>query len=121
MIIVGLLTGIPSFVIGFWIYNRFFLPKQTSQVALNLIKIAKQDPELKPFIDKAKQIINILEPVIKEVKTLDLNGLKKDLQPLLETVKKIDPQKIDELLTSAKKLIDSFAEKTEKPKIPSPD
>lgn len=117
MIIVGIL----GFIIGFWIYNKFFLPKQSVQIGSNLIKTAKQDPEFAPFIDRAKQLINILEPIMKDFKTFDLNGLKNDIKPLLETAKRIDPQKIDELLTSAKNLIDQLTKATEKPKIPSPD
>jgi len=117
----GLFVGALSFLFSMWVFNKYFLPKMVANMGTDFIKAIQKDPEIKPLIDKAKDLLNRLEPFVKQLKSVDLDKLQSDFKPLLETVKKIDPETIEELLQTLKELAGNFKEKLEKPKIPKPD
>ena len=85
------------------------------------VKALQKDPEIKPYIDKAKQIIDRIEPIVEKFKGLDLDKINGDIKPLLEVIRKIDPKTIEELMKSLKELTDTVKGSLTKPKIPEPD
>lgn len=117
-----LITGFISFVLGMWYFNKYILPKLYVQMGSNLFKQAQEDPNLKSTIQKAKKIIEELEPFIAKLKKIDIEKYQKDLQPLIETLTKVDPKEVDDLLKSLKELTGTVQKAIEKPKkIPEPD
>lgn len=117
----GLIQGIVSGAIGGVILLYFILPKVGARSATQTLKAAKHDPEIGPIIKKAQEILKVLEPLAQKFKNLDLDKILKDIQPFLETAKKIDPKAIEELMQIGKELASSFKTKLEQPKIPNPD
>lgn len=120
----GLLQGLVVSVIGGYILLKFILPRMAAASARQTIEELKKDGELKPIIDKAKDIITRLEPVAKKLatafKNLDLDKLQDDIQPFLELGRKIDPKDVEELMQSLKELTGTIKKSIEKPKIPEP-
>lgn len=116
----GVISSIISFVIGMYVFNKYFLPKIVANMGIDTINTLRKDPEIEPYIKKVKEIIDRLEPIVAKFKELDLAKLGDDIKPFIEAIKKIDPKTIDELLQSVKALTNSFKEKLEKPKIPKP-
>ena len=119
-IIQGIIVGIIGGIISLYIFYTYLLPGLTKTMTKNLIADLKKDEEFKPLIDKASEIVNRLEPIMKEFKALDLNGVQKDIKPLLNVAKKIDAEKINGLIDSVKDIVDYFKKSIEKPKIPTP-
>jgi hypothetical protein len=121
----GLLNGVVSGAISGVILLYFILPRMASKSARQTLEEMKKDGELKPIIDKAKEIITRLEPVTKKLadafKNLDLDKIQEGIQPYIELGKKIDPQDIDALLKQLKELSGTVQKAIEKPKkIPKP-
>jgi uncharacterized protein YoxC len=110
-------TGAVSGLILIW----FVLPRRGIKTAAQTLKAAKKDPDIAPIFDKTKEIIDKLHPLVEQFKNLDLAKFQKDAQPLLDAIKKIDPQTIDDLLRAVKELANSATKAIEKPKkIPKP-
>lgn len=123
-----LLQGVIISVIGGYILLRFILPSMAAQSASATLKAAKKDPEIAKVIDQAKKFIDIMEPIITEFKTFDLNGLKKELltlkadaTPFLKAMGKVNSEDIQNVMMALKDLMGTAKKAIEKPKIPSPD
>lgn len=81
------------------------------------VKHVAELPEIKKLIEKGNGLIEQLEPIIENVKKVDFEKIQSDLAPLLNTLKKINVETIEELI----EVIKSLAEKaTKKPKVPTP-
>lgn len=93
----------------------------TAKSATATIEAAKKDPDLEKIIDQAKKIVTWMAPVVEQLKQLDLDKLQKEWKPLFDTVKKIDPETIEDLVETLRELANGFRKKLEKPKIPEPD
>ena len=120
-IVKGIIIGIPSFLIGSYLFFKYLLPKLSADMGAATVKALQKDPEIKPYIDKAKQIIDRIEPIVEKFKGLDLDKINGDIKPLLEVIRKIDPKTIEELMKSLKELTDTVKGSLTKPKIPEPD
>jgi hypothetical protein len=117
-----LITGFVSFVLGMWYFNKYILPKIYVKMGSNLFKGASEDPNFKPWIERFKKIVEEIEPLVAKFKKVDFEKTLKDLQPFLDSVKKIDPQTVDDLLKSVKELAKTATKAIEKPKsIPQPN
>ena len=117
-----LITGFLSFVLGMWYFNKYILPKLYVKMGSNLLKQATEDDGFKPWITKAKKIIEELEPFVAKLKKVDIEKVQKDLQPLIDALKKVDPKDIEDLLKEIKELTGTIKKSIGKPeKIPEPD
>lgn len=117
----GLVQGTIVSVIGGVVIFYFLIPPMTARTTKRTIEALKKDPEIKPLIDKAKEIINKLEPLVNQFKNIDLEKLQKDFTPLYEAIKKIDAEDIDGLLKALKDLTGMVTKAIEKPNVPKPD
>ena len=118
----GLAQGIIISIVGGYILLRFILPRMAAESARHTLKELKKDGEIKPIIDKAKDIVNRLQPLVEQFKNLDLDKIQKDIKPFLDVIKKIDPKDVEDLLKSLKELTGTVQKAIEKPeKIPEPD
>lgn len=118
----GIAFGMVQFLLAMWLFNKYFLPKITAGMISDAVQHLQHDSEIKPVIEKIKGIVNKLEPVVKQLRGFDLNGFQHDLEPLIETVKHVDPDKINELATTLKKLAENLQRTVETPvDIPEPD
>ena len=117
-------TGILELVIGVYIV-LYMAPKGVDKMVGQAIKEAKNSPELSPLLDKFKEIVTVVEPVTKQLanalKNLDLEKTQRDLQPLLDALKKVNPEDVEALLKSLKDLTGTVTKAIEKPKVPEPD
>jgi len=118
----NLLNGIVGGAISGVILLYLILPRIGAKTATQTLKAAKNDPEIAPLIKKVQDILERLEPLVKQFKNLDLDKIQKDLKPLLETAKKIDPEAVADLIKTLRSLAKDVGEKiTEKPaNIPGP-
>lgn len=116
----GLIVGIASGLFLFY----FVLPRMAASSARKTIEELKKDGDLKPVIEKAKEIITRLEPVTKKLATafanIDVDKLQSDVKPFFELIKKIDPKDVDDLVKEIKGLTGTIKKSIEKPKIPEP-
>jgi hypothetical protein len=112
----GLIVGIASGLFLFYVV----LPKIGAKTATQTLHAAKKDPEIGPLIAKAQEILHALEPLAKFFKNFDLEKMQKDIQPIIEVLKKIDPKDIDDLLKEIKSLTGTIKQNIAKPKIPEP-
>lgn len=119
--ILNLMSGLLSFTASMYVFNKYFLPKIMADMGTSTVKTLSKDPEIKPFIDKTKLLLEKLEPIIEKFRNLDIEKLQDDLKPMVEAFKRIDPNTLDEILSNVKGLTGNLAKKTEKPKIPKPD
>lgn len=118
--IFGLISSIISFISGMYVFNKYFLPKLTAKMFVDGFKHLQADPEISIYMKKGKEIINRLEPVMKQLKNVDLNKIQKELRPFFEAAKKIDPKDVEDLMKSLKNLTGTVQQAIEKPKIPKP-
>lgn len=121
-----ILQGLIVSVIGGCVLIIFILPKMAALSTANTVKALKKDPEIAPIIEKGKEIIKELEPLVKEFRKLDFEKMRKDIQPFLETAKRIDPKAVEELFSVVRSLakdvkqkLDEFSSKP--PNMPAPD
>ena len=116
-------TGILELVIGVYIV-LYMAPKGVDKMVSQAIKEAKTSPELSPLLDKVKEIVAVMEPAMKQianaVKNIDIEKTQKDLAPLMDALKKVDPQDIDAALKALKDLAGTVTRAIEKPKVPEP-
>jgi predicted RNA-binding protein with EMAP domain len=121
----GLAQGLTVSVIGGVILLYFILPKMAAKSAHQTLEAMKNDDELKPIIEKAKEIITRLEPVTKKLATafanIDLDKLQDDVKPFIEMMKKVDPKDVEDLLKEVKSLTGTIKKSIEKPEIPKPE
>ena len=124
----GLIVAVGGTVIGFYIFNKYFLPGLMSEMGRNTVRDISEDPEFKPMIDsgkalieKGKKVMEKLEPIVEKAKNLDLEKVSEDLKPFLEAVKQIDAKTLNETIKSLKELTDTVKGSLTKPKIPEPD
>lgn len=116
-ILVGIPTGFFSFFLAMWYFNKYQLPKLAPSMGKEAVKHVAELPEIKKLIEKGNGLIEQLEPIIENVKKVDFEKIQSDLAPLLNTLKKINVETIEELI----EVIKSLAEKaTKKPKVPTP-
>lgn len=121
----GILQGTITSVIGGYVLLKFILPKIAAESAAHTIKAMKRDKEIAPIIDKAKEMVNTMEPLVKRLavafRNVDLDKLQKDIKPFIKAIKKIDPKTVDELMVGLKELTGAVKKTIEKPKIPKPE
>ena len=124
----GLIISLVSFITGLWVFNKYIYPRMVVQMGTDVIRLLKEDGEIKPqietakiLIEKGKKVMEKLEPIVEKAKNLDLEKVSEDLKPLLEAVKKIDPKTVEEVIKSIKELADAMKGTLTKPKIPEPD
>lgn len=124
----GLIVSVGGTLIGFYLFNKYFLPGLMSEMGRNTVKDISKDPEFKPLIEsgkalmeKGRKVMERLEPIVEKAKNLDLEKTTEDIKPFLEMIKKIDPKTIEELMKSLKELTDTVKGSLTKPKIPEPD
>lgn len=113
----GLLQGVIVALVAGVVLLVYIFPKLTDKVASNVIKSLRKDPEFKSIFEKIGQITTKAEPIFEEFKKLDAGKIVKEIEPFLMLMKKIDPQKVNEILDGAKKIVDTF---TTKPSVPPP-
>jgi hypothetical protein len=117
-------TGILELVIGVYIV-LYMAPKGVDKMVSQAIKEAKNSPEIAPLMDKVKEIIAVMEPAMKQianaVKNIDIEKTQKDLQPILDALKKVNPDDINGALKALKDITGTVNEAIKKPSIPEPD
>ena len=115
-------TGILELVIGVYIV-LYMAPKGVDKMVAQGIKEAKHSPEIAPFIDKLKEIITVFEPIMKQaataLKNIDIEKTQKDLQPLMNALKGIDPAELNALIKNLKELTGMVTKTLEKHETPS--
>jgi hypothetical protein len=78
----GIIQGTVVSVIGGIVIFYFLIPPMTSKTTKRTVEALKKDPEIKPLIDKAKELVVKLEPLANQFKNLDLEKIQKDFTPL---------------------------------------
>lgn len=86
-VVKGLIVGVPSFLLGLWLYNHFILKRQ----ALNTIDAASQHPTIQKLSKKLEQYEKDFGPLIDQAKQLNLQeliDLAKSIRVTVETLNK---------------------------------
>lgn len=94
--------GAIGFFISMYLFNKYYLPKMAPQMGKDMIKALKELPEVQNLVKRA-------------------NGLMDQFEPLLEKVKNVDSEKVEEAVKALTELAGNVAKKLEKPEIPEPD
>jgi len=90
-ILKGIAIGIPSFLIGLWIYTKYVAPKQAADIGVGTAEAIVEHPKIKPLIQKLKKYEQELTPLIEKAKQLDLQeliDLAKSVRVIIETQNK---------------------------------
>lgn len=119
--LMGILQGTITAVIGGIVIFVFLIPKMTKATTKRTLEELKKDPEIKPMLDKAKEIVEKLHPLADQFKNIDLNQIQRDFKPLYEAIKQIDAKEIEGLMKTLKDLAGTVTKAIEKPKTPLPE
>jgi len=119
--IAALFVSMLGFLLSMWFFNKYIFPKMAASMGSDFLKGLQKDPEIKPVITKAKDLLNRIEPIVDQFKKIDLDKIQEEYKPLLEAIKKIDPKTIEDVAASLKSLTNDLRKKLEKPTIPKPD
>jgi len=93
-VVKGIAIGIPSFLLGLWIYTRFIAAKQASDIAVGTADAILKHPKMQPALKKLEKYEKELEPLIEKAKTLNLQelvDLAKSIRVTVETLNKQTP------------------------------
>ena len=74
-VLIAVLGGIPTFVIGFYISMKYVVPKMTTNTAIATADALTKHEKVKPWLDKAKGFVEKLDPLIEKAKEVDLQEL----------------------------------------------
>lgn len=113
----NVVSGLFTFVFGMYVFNRFLLPKISAKMAVNTGKAVMADPEVQSYLQKGKATLDELKNFVDKLKQIDLVQLNTDVRPLVNALKNIDPDTINDMLTRFGRLTDQLGSK---PKIPPP-
>lgn len=102
----GIAIGVPSFLLGLWIYTRFVAAKQASDIAVRTADAILKHPKIKPQIDKLQQT--------------DFNELVEKAKELLTKLEGLDWATIADTLKSLKVAIEVYSN-DKKRVIPAPE
>lgn len=110
-ILIGIIGGIPSWIIGMWYFNKYVMPK----MAPGMIKKAMETPEVQDLIKRGSGTLAKIEPFIEKLKDLKLEEIDGEL--INEALRSLNT----EILPALKNLAETFGKRLEKPNIPEPE
>lgn len=93
-ILVSVLGGIPSFLIGIWLYTQYVAPKQASDIAVKTADAIIKHRKVQPVIKKLERYEKELEPLIAKAKEIDFQeiiDMAKGLKVFIELQNKGTP------------------------------
>lgn len=93
-VLIGVLAGVPTFIVGFYVSMKYLVPKMTTDTAISTADALVKHPKVKPWIDKAQEFVEKLDPLIDKAKEVDLQeivDLAKGLKVFIEVQNKTQP------------------------------
>ena len=119
--LMGIIQGTITAIIGGVIIFIWLIPRMTKATTKRTIDELKKDPEIKPILDKAKEIVDKLQPLAAQFKNINLEQIQRDFKPLYDAIKQIDAKDIASLVATLRELSGTVTKALEKPKKPLPE